>query len=257
MFSAEVKDSVPSRAGERPKATETPAAGWKGFYEALARKQKFLPGFDAAEEHRVRMVLRTFGRAVRSVLDVGCGDGYLCSVYKKVLRIPRIAGVDYAGPHVERARAAFPDIPFVEADICELPFRDGAFDVVSAVEILEHLEDPAQAFAELARVAAREVIVTVPNNEEPERRLCPHCLRNFYLDGHIQKFDESRLRALAEVAALRVRRVIVYRPWEERRFIRKLYSPVKKLFFPEDFRSGGWLALAAEKRRGCGNEDAR
>ena len=238
-------------------STENPAADWKGFYEALARTQKFFPEFDAAEEHRVRMVLRAFGGPARSALDAGCGDGYLCHVYKSVLRVREVAGVDCAGPHVERARAAFPDIPFVKGDICKLPFGDGAFDVVSAVEVLEHLEDPARAFAELARVAAREVIVTVPFNEEPERRLCPHCLRSFNLDGHIQRFGEARLRALAEDAALRVRRLFVYRPWEERRLIRKLYSPVKRLFFPEDFRSGGWLALAAEKKRKAGDGDAR
>jgi SAM-dependent methyltransferase len=238
-------------------ATETHATDWKSFYEALARTQRFLPGGDAAEEHRVRMVLRAFGGAARSALDAGCGDGYLCHVYKEVLKIPRVAGVDCAGPHVARARAVFPGIAFFRGDIYALPFRDGAFDVVSAVEVLEHLDDPARALAELARVAAREVIVTVPFNEEPERRLCPHCLRSFHLDGHIQKFDESRLRALAEDAALRVRRLFVYRPWEERRLIRKLYSPVKKLFFPEDFRSGGWLALAAEKKRKAGDGDAR
>jgi ubiquinone/menaquinone biosynthesis C-methylase UbiE len=220
---------------------------WKGFYETLARTQKFLPEFDAAEKHRVRMVLRAFGGAARSVLDVGCGDGYLCHVYKEVLKIPYVAGVDCARPHVRRARATFPDIPFVEGDVYELPYGDGAFEVVSAVEVLEHLEDPARALAELARVASREVVVTVPFNEEPETRLCPHCLRRFNLDGHIQKFDESRLAGLAEDAALRVRRLFVYRPWEERRLIRKIYSPLKRLFFPEDFRSGGWLALAAEK----------
>ncbi len=226
---------------------ETEAADWKGFYEALARTQKFLPGFDGAEEHRVRMVLRTFGGPARSALDVGCGDGYLCHVYKNVLRVPRVAGVDCAGAHVRRARSTFPGIPFVQGDIYDLAFGDGAFDVVSAVEVLEHLEDPARAFAELARVAAREVIVTVPFNEEPKRRLCPYCLKGFYLDGHIQRFDEPRLRKLAEDAALRVRRIFVYRPWEERRPMRKLYSPVKRLIFPEDFRSGGWLALAGEK----------
>lgn len=206
-----------------------------------------MPDVDAAESHRVRMVLRILRRKPVSILDVGCGDGYLCSVYKSHFGIANVVGADLAGARVARARATFPDIKFTRADIYNLPFEDGGFEVVSAVEVLEHLEDPARAFGELVRVAAREVIVTVPNNEELTRHVCPHCFKTFYLDGHIQRFERRRLMALAEEAGWKVRRMINYRPWEETHLIKKIYSPLKKVLFRKDFESGGWLAMAAVK----------
>lgn len=42
----------------------------------------------------------------------------------------------------------------VQGSIESLPYRDGAFDLVCALDIVEHVDDDARAFAELARVAA-------------------------------------------------------------------------------------------------------
>jgi ubiquinone/menaquinone biosynthesis C-methylase UbiE len=43
-----------------------------------------------------------------------------------------------------------------------LPFRTGAADLVLAIEVLEHVDDPAAALVELARVARRHVLLSVP-----------------------------------------------------------------------------------------------
>jgi hypothetical protein len=56
------------------------------------------------------------------------------------------------------------------------------------------------------------------------------------------------LAALAADAGLTPARFLVYRPWEERHPLRKLYSPLKRLLFPDEFSTGGWLAMAAEKK---------
>jgi len=228
------------------------APAWRAFYEKKAVTQTFLPSADPAERHRVRMVRRILGAVPASVLDVGCADGYLCHVLRDRVKVPKVMGVDVASAHVDRARDRFPGIPFFRGDARHLPFPDASFELVTAVEVLEHLEDPAAALRELARVAARRVIVTVPFNEKPDQRLCPHCLRTFALDGHIQRFDRSRLETLAVEAGLAVTRVQVYRPWEHRDLVRKLYAPIKRVLFPQEFASGGWLAIVAAKRAAGG-----
>jgi ubiquinone/menaquinone biosynthesis C-methylase UbiE len=43
-----------------------------------------------------------------------------------------------------------------------LPFADGEFDASAAIEVLEHVPDPAHTVAEMARVAKRHLIVSVP-----------------------------------------------------------------------------------------------
>ncbi len=70
----------------------------------------------------------------------------------------------------------------IAADIRHLPFKDGAFDVATALEILEHLanEELPRARLELSRVS-RDIIVSVPFEEVPLGK------------GHKQYFDLQRV----------------------------------------------------------------
>lgn len=52
---------------------------------------------------------------------------------------------------------------FVQADGEHLPFKDHAFDVVVATEVLEHVENPEEFLAECLRVSRRMVIGSTPN----------------------------------------------------------------------------------------------
>jgi SAM-dependent methyltransferase len=82
----------------------------------------------------------------RRVLDVGCGDGRIPSLYAA----PEVVCVDSSPAAVAAARERGLDAR--EADARELPFEDGSFDVVTCNHTLYHLADPDRALAELARV---------------------------------------------------------------------------------------------------------
>ena len=45
----------------------------------------------------------------------------------------------------------------------DLPFKDNEFDVVAALDVLEHLDNPHRALHELMRVARKSVLITLPN----------------------------------------------------------------------------------------------
>jgi methionine biosynthesis protein MetW len=101
-------------------------------------------------------------RLVRSgpVLDVGGGDG----LFLRMLAdrgLGELAMADFSSVAVERARAAGFTAHVVDLET-GLPFDDDAFGTVCALDVLEHLLDPARALAELARVG-REVVIVVPN----------------------------------------------------------------------------------------------
>lgn len=54
--------------------------------------------------------------------------------------------------------------PDYVADIRKLPFEDGAYDVITACEVLEHIpwEDVDRALSELNRISGRHVIISIP-----------------------------------------------------------------------------------------------
>lgn len=96
-------------------------------------------------------VARLLASDVKSVLDVGCRDGILRTHLSSSIRY---TGVDLeAGPAVTR-------VCNVEQG---LPFADGAFDAVVALDLLEHTDNIWYVFDELVRVARRQVIVVLPN----------------------------------------------------------------------------------------------
>jgi 2-polyprenyl-6-hydroxyphenyl methylase/3-demethylubiquinone-9 3-methyltransferase len=86
------------------------------------------------------------------VLDIGCGAGFLSNHLASVGF--RVEGLDASADSL--AVAARHDLTqsvrYIEGDAAHLPYADGAFDVVCAMDFLEHVEDPARVVAEAARV---------------------------------------------------------------------------------------------------------
>lgn len=102
-----------------------------------------------------------------AVLEVGCGEGEISA--RLHARWGDVTAVDLpdAGLRAEWARRPGPR--YVHADAHRLPLPDGCVDVAVAVEVLEHLPDPARGLAELARVSRRHLVLSVPR--EPLFRL--------------------------------------------------------------------------------------
>ncbi len=184
-------------------------ADWREYYEREAECKRFLPEHDQDEVHRTRFALSLFPTEPGSVLEIGCGDGHLSRVLSG--RNVAVIGLDLARRRLVEARRVAPSVPFVRGSVLSLPFRDRSFDTVSAVEVVEHLEDPLSALREMRRVARRHVIFTTPFDQKVEKVVCPHCLKEFPVSGHLQSFDEKRLRKLAGDAGLRPVRVARYR----------------------------------------------
>jgi 2-polyprenyl-3-methyl-5-hydroxy-6-metoxy-1,4-benzoquinol methylase len=101
--------------------------------------------------------------APQSLLDVGCGEGVL--VEKWARRIPgRVVGIDLEDPHLqaEWAKRQVDNLEYRVMKAENLPFADDEFEVASAIEVLEHVPDPEHTVAEMARVASRYLLVSVP-----------------------------------------------------------------------------------------------
>jgi len=113
-----------------------------------------------------RMVGELFTEAApKSVLDIGCGEGVLTERWAAALGTGRIVGTDLEDPKLrgEWATRTRPNLRFEAMRVESLSFADDEFDLVAATEVLEHVSDPEQAVAEMARVARRWLLVSVPH----------------------------------------------------------------------------------------------
>lgn len=95
------------------------------------------------------------------ILEIGVGEGVVTS--RVVERFPDapIVGVDLPDDDLAehwRARG----LSCVFGDATGLPFPDDSFDLVMAIEVFEHIDDPDAAMAELARVCSGSLIASVP-----------------------------------------------------------------------------------------------
>ncbi len=106
-----------------------------------------------------------FARAAPgSVLDVGCGEGVLTHEWAERLGEGPVVGIDLDDPKLrtEWAQRSRPNLEYRAADATALDFADGEFDLAAAIEVLEHVPDPEATLAEMARVARRHLLVSVP-----------------------------------------------------------------------------------------------
>ncbi|HEX7671209.1 MAG TPA: class I SAM-dependent methyltransferase, partial [Polyangiaceae bacterium] len=87
-----------------------------------------------------------------SVLDLGCGGGFLSNHLATLGH--RVTGLDEAKDslRVAAGRDESGTVRYDHGDATNLPYEPGAFDVVCAMDFLEHVEDPGRVVAEASRV---------------------------------------------------------------------------------------------------------
>jgi SAM-dependent methyltransferase len=101
----------------------------------------------------------------QSLLDVGCGEGVLTQQWAQRLGDERrVVGIDLDDPllHAEWAKRTAPNLSYRVMKAENLPFADSEFDTATAIEVLEHVPDPEHTVVEMARVAQRWLLVSVP-----------------------------------------------------------------------------------------------
>ena len=130
---------------------------------------------------------------VRSVLEVGCGEGFVTASLARAFPDARVLGTDFSQLMVDEARRRHPQREFQTCSIYDVEAL-GSFDLVVGCEVLEHLEDPDRALRALNAAATGHVLVTVPR--EPLWRIL-NVLRGKYwsalgnTDGHLQHWSRG------------------------------------------------------------------
>jgi SAM-dependent methyltransferase len=108
------------------------------------------------------------GRTDLDILEVGCGNGWLCPSLKA---FGRVTATDLSERAVEEAAARVPDVKFVGGDFMALDLGAKRFDVIVTLEVLSCVEDQAAFLAKLASLLRNFgiLILATPNRTVLER----------------------------------------------------------------------------------------
>lgn len=120
-----------------------------------------------------------------SVLDVGCGEGSLLAFLHSRYSCDRMAGLDIAGPAIERARRTFPPAHYFTGDMASLPPEE-RFDLITCIDVVEHVENDVELLRGMAAVCSGFVLcVTVQGEMRPGEREI----------GHVRNYGRGELQA--------------------------------------------------------------
>ncbi|BDC51426.1 hypothetical protein F183_A37420 [Bryobacterales bacterium F-183] len=171
---------------------KNPSASIEDGLRAGLRLHKFKADTTLARVQKVLGILR--GIAPESLLDVGSGRGAFLWPLLDAFPETEVTSIDVLEQRVADLQAVrdggVARLTPVLGDAQTMQFADGSFDVVTLLEVLEHMPDPQAALRCAVAVARRFVILSVPSvpDDNPE---------------HIHLFTVDDLRRMAEVAGAR------------------------------------------------------
>lgn len=137
------------------------------------------------------------------VLDAGCGLSIW--VTPEMRKKYSITGVDIQPDSIRACQQIYPGCEYQHADLYNMPFPDGAFDVVVMREVIEHFKRPADAVREVVRLLkpGGHFVLTTPNYDSWLLFFIEHTYNRFfggpckpYLDDvHPSRFHFSTIAA--------------------------------------------------------------
>jgi hypothetical protein len=173
-------------------------------YEAEERLG--LRGEHTLQVYRMRSTALHVPANAKTLLDVGAGEGHWLNFIGNRLAHTHLSGVEVSQSRTSAARARYPTLDIVQDDVFEMDI-DERYDVVTCLEVIEHLEEWRCAVERLVELAERRVVITVPYREDIPQYVCVHCQRATPRYGHLHRFDESSLDFMRERYPMSVHRI--------------------------------------------------
>lgn len=166
-------------------------AGWDGKWTDMRR-------FGPTGRHLRRIISRIIADLpVKTVLDVGCGEGSLIQALRAG-KPATYAGADFSESALRVARQRTPDAEFLHLDLADKPL-DRRFDLVLCTDVVEHIEDDRAAIANLAAMTGEYLLVATMQGR----------MRAFETSvGHVRNYRRGELQEKIAATGLKIERVV-------------------------------------------------
>jgi ubiquinone/menaquinone biosynthesis C-methylase UbiE len=152
------------------------------------------------------------------VLEVGCGAGLSAERIIPMLHEgSTFEGSDLLSDLTDLASERNPGITFTTESAYDLQHEDNSFDLVFGLEMLEHLDEPERALAEMKRVSRKYIIASVPR--EPIWRILNMSRLKYLSDlgntpGHLNHWSTRSFKQFVSQAGT-VKSVKTPLPWSQ------------------------------------------
>jgi SAM-dependent methyltransferase len=140
----------------------------------------------------VSRFVRQFALEKARILEVGAGRGALQDIVS-----------DYTGLEISAEQKRYFHKPFVAASATKMPFKDGEFDAIWTIDVLEHVPKPEQALFEMRRVLKHQGLLYL---------LAAWQCRTWAAEGYeVRSYDEFGIQGKLIKASIPLRDSIPYR----------------------------------------------
>ena len=151
-------------------------------YKTNTRYQRYL----------VELLEKEMNHVPESVLDVGCGQGLNTVKFAEDWPESKVVGVDLSDIGINYANYHYgsrKNVSFVCMDVSKMVNDGEKFDLVTAFELLEHIEDWEKVAIEMTQISNRYIMVSVPIGRMRDHEKAVH-FRN-YQKGELENFFEK------------------------------------------------------------------
>ncbi len=154
---------------------------------------------DSPNSQRFKDIIDLIPGNIKSVLDVGCGNGSFLNYLETLHKFDRLVGIDTSDEALRHVKTEK-----IKGNSTNLPFNDKEFELVTCLEVLEHLSvnEYQNTISELRRVSSKFIILSVPNSEDLDLSLvkCPICKCRFNPDFHKRTYYLTSMNDLFQGA---------------------------------------------------------
>jgi SAM-dependent methyltransferase len=144
----------------------------------------------------------------KTILDIGCGPGFIWEHINRLKATWSYAGVDFSKQSISQLVQKAAGHPQFTGAFhitgLQIPFPDSTFDVAFLVEVVEHLNDDQlpSTISEAKRLlkSGGALVVTTPNEEDlsSSAKYCPECGAIFHEWQHVRSWSRTTLRSYME-----------------------------------------------------------
>ena len=146
----------------------------------------------ASRELAIQSIEQFSGRRGILVLDVGCSSGFILDEIRRRLPEVELIGSDYIAAPLQTLARRLPGVPLLQFDLRKCPLPNGMIDAITALNVLEHIDDDRAALDHIFRILKPGGIAHI---EVPAG---PH-LYDIY-DEHLMHHRRYTLGGLQEMA---------------------------------------------------------